>query len=643
MHSQLAASGKSSNAWDFVVLEEHLSDAIARAWSPISHLQAVADNEELREAYKQCLEMLTEHQTWRSQNRAIYKLFAELKNSDEFDALSAEQQRVVELELRDFHLAGVDLDEEDRVRYAKIVMRMSALGAEFQENLLDATNSWSLHIEDAEALAGLPAAEFRLLEAKAAQKDLKGWLIDLSYPSYSAILTYAEDRELRQKIYQAFVTRASEHGPDAGKFDNSGIIDELLLLRHQLAHLLGFSDYAKYALVPRMAESPETVMEFLQRLATRALLPARQQFAELEGFARNRGAAVPLQAWDLAFWSERYRAAELDLSDEILKPYFPLQSMLHALTDVAAKVFGLHLEADETVETWHPDVHFYWIQDRDGARIAGLYMDLYTRPVKRGGAWMDICQSRRKTAEGLQLPVAFLNCNFPPPVVDHPSLLTHHDVETLFHEFGHCLHHMLTDVNSTQINGLNNVEWDAVELPSQLLENWCWEETLLDGFVRHYETGEPMPTDLKQRLLRSRQFQKATQLMRQLEYALVDFRMHLEYDPDSPVDPLELLDEIRQQYGLLEVPGWNRFLNSFSHIFGGGYAAGYYSYLWAEQLAADAWEGVLELGPYAAEAGTALRREILAVGSSRPAMDSFVAFRGRPPQEGPLLRSYGLE
>jgi len=630
-------------AWAFVELEEELTDALGKAWAPISHLQAVADDAELREAYRTCLAMLTEHQTWRSQNRQIFQLFSDLHESEEFSRLSKEQQRIVELELRDFHLAGVDLDEKQRKKYARIMKRISQLGAEFQENLLDATKAWDLHFDDPSALAGLPDTELRMLEKNALDHGKEGWLVDLSYPSYSAILTHAKDRELRKKVYWAFVTRASDQGPFAGQWDNSGNIAELLSLRHQLAQLLGFSNYAEYALVSRMADSPKVVMEFLEQLAEQALPAATEQFASLEAFAAGEGASTPLQAWDLAYWSEKYRIAELHLSDEILKPYFPLESMFSALCQTAERVFGISLVLDESVETWHQDIRYYWIRNREDQCIAGLYVDLYTRKVKRGGAWMDICRSRRLTPEGVQLPVAFLNCNFPPPADGHPSLLTHHDVETLFHEFGHCLHHMMTEVVWPQINGLSNVEWDAVELPSQLLENWCWEEQLLDGFARHYSTGEPLPEDLKQRLLRSRSFQKATQLMRQLEYALCDFRLHLEYDPEQPRDCLDLLAEIRQQYGLVEVPDWNRFLNSFSHIFGGGYAAGYYSYLWAEQLAADAWEGILENGPYSPEAGALLQREILSVGASRPAMESFIAFRGRPPEEGPLLRSYGLE
>jgi len=642
-HAQQDSEHRNAHAWAFIVMEEELSDAISNAWAPISHLQAVADNDKLREVYKQCLEMLTEQQTWRSQNSAIHRVFAELKNSPEFVRLKAAQQRIVELELRDFHLAGVDLAAPDRSRYGEIVMRLSALGAQFQENLLDATQAWTLHFTDRAALAGLPDSELRLLEGNAASHGKDGWLADLSYPCYAAIVTYAQDRDLRRQIYEAYVTRASDQGPQAGQHNNSGIIEEMLLLRHQLAQLLGFNNYAEYALVPRMADSPRLVMDFLEHLAQRALPSARKQFAALEEFALAQGAPEELKPWDLGYWSERYRNAELQLSDEILKPYFPLDPMFSALCHTAGQVFGISLQIDNSVEVWHPDVRFYWVSNELGHHIAGLYVDFYTRKAKRGGAWMDTCRSRRITAAGVQIPVAFLNCNFPPPQQDHPSLLIHHDVETLFHEFGHCLHHMLTDVVWPQINGINNVEWDAVELPSQLMENWCWEEALLDGFARHYATGEALPADLKQRLLRSRNFQKATHLMRQLEFALGDFRLHLEYDAEHPRNPWELFEQVRQQYGLLEVPEWNRFLNSFSHIFGGGYSAGYYSYLWAEQLAADAWERILESGPYSPDAGTALRREILSVGSSRPAMESFVAFRGRPPEEGPLLRSYGLE
>lgn len=628
--------------WSFFASEAAWADAIDRAWAPLSHLGAVADSPELRSAYNACRELLTDHTTWRQQHRGIYAACRQLRDSPEFDDLSPVQRRIVDLELRDFHLAGVDLDDASRREYAEIVSRLSSLGTRFHENLMDATRAWTRHVGDSSALAGLPAAELRLLAANASVHGRDGWLIDLSYPCYQAIMTYAADRELRREVYTAFVTRASDQGPHAGKWDNTPLIREMLARRHRLARLLGFDDYAQYALATRMARSPERVVRFLDDLAGRALPAARREMAALLKFATAHGAPSPLAPWDLGYWSERYRQAELQLSDESLKPYFPLDAMLNALFHTAGRVFGISLEPDASVPVWHRDAGFYWIHDRDGARIAGLYVDFFARKDKRGGAWMDVCQSRFGTGGRKQLPVAFLNCNFPPPSDGHPSLLSHHDVQTLFHEFGHCLHHMLTEIEWPQVNGIANVEWDAVEMPSQLLENWCWEEHLLDGFARHYETREPLPEDLKRRLLRSHRFQKATMLMRQLEYALTDFRLHREYDPDRPRDPLDLVHEIRARCALVPVPEWNRSLNGFSHIFGGGYSAGYYSYLWAELLAADAWERFIEEGAFNPATGEALRREILAVGGARPAMDSFVAFRGREPVAEPLLRSYGL-
>jgi oligopeptidase A len=391
-----------------------------------------------------------------------------------------------------------------------------------------------------------------------------------------------------------------------------------------------------------MAESPGAVLSFLQDLAGAALPAAREQFESLETFAAGQDAPFPLQAWDIAYWSERYRKAELNLSDDMLKPYFPLEQMLEALFQTGSRLFGIRMAADESIVTWHPDVRFYWLLDESGERFAGLFMDLFARPDKRGGAWMDVCLSRRKKKEIVQLPIAYLTCNFAPPAGDQPCLMTHNDVQTLFHEFGHCLHHLLTKIEWPQVNGINNVEWDAVELPSQLLENWCWEDSILSRFARHYQTGEQMPADLKDRLLRSRHFQMAVFLTRQLEYAVCDLRLHLEYDPEQPRNPLEVHNEVREKYAVIPVPEWNRFLNGFGHIFGGGYSAGYYSYLWAEQLAADAWDRFRQEGAFEAATGKALRDEILAVGSSRPAMESFIAFRGRPPEPGPLLKSYGL-
>jgi oligopeptidase A len=629
-------------AWEQVETELSWADRLGRAWSPVSHLNSVADDDTLRKAYNEGLERLTEHESWRQQHAGIYRFYRGLRDSDAYRELSPVQQRIVDLELRDFHLSGVDLTPEKQETYRDLVMRLSQLGSKFSENLLDATRAWTRQFDSRDALAGLPEAELKLLQGIARDHGVEGWLADLNAPAFHAVMTYAEDRELRRDIYTAYVTRASDQGPSAGQWDNAPLIDEMLSLRHRLARLLGFENYVEYALSRRMAETPASITEFLEALVDRSASSARRQLAELEAFARESGAAMPLEAWDMAYWTERYRQAELHLSDEELKPYFPLERMLDALLHTAGRLFGIRMSLDDSVVAWHPDVRFYWLEDAGGKRFAGLYMDLFARRDKRGGAWMDVCQSRRETQEHKQLPVAYLTCNFSPPVGEQPSLLTHDDLQTLYHEFGHCLHHLLTEVPWPQVNGINNVEWDAVELPSQLLENWCWDDEILSRYAVHYQTGQPMPDDLKERLLRSRHFLKALFLVRQLEYAICDLRLHLDYDPARPVCPLDVLQRVRQQVAVVPVPAWNRFLNGFGHIFGGGYAAGYYSYLWAEQLAADAWGRFREEGAFAAAAGEALRREILAVGSSRPSLESFVAFRGRDPRPDPLLESYGL-
>jgi oligopeptidase A len=632
----------SQPGWAMVEAELAWADDLSRAWSPVSHLNSVADNEDLREVFNAGLERLTEHENWRQQQVEIYRAYQALHDSPDFMELSAVQQRIVDLELRDFHLAGVTLPEEKRADYRRLVLRLSKLGAKFGENLLDATRAWTRHFPEAGGLEGLPEAELNMLAGLARAHGKSGWLVDLSHPSFNAVLTHAEDRQLRKEVYEAYVTRASDQGPSAGQWDNTPLIQEILSLRHQLARLLGFENYVEFALSRRMAESPAEVLCFLENLAERAVPAAQDQFERLKAFAAGQNAQTPLRAWDIAYWSERYRQAELQLSDEALKPFFPLQRMLEALFYTAGRLFSVRMVLDESIAAWHPDVSFYWLQDEAGQNFAGLYMDLFARPDKRGGAWMDICLSRRRLAAGIQLPIAYLTCNFASPSDDQPCLMTHDDVQTLFHEFGHCLHHLLTEIEWPQVNGINNVEWDAVELPSQLFENWCWQDEILARFARHYKTGEEIPSDLKDRLLRSRHFQKATFLVRQLEYAICDMRLHLEYDPEQPHNPLDVLEEVRERIAVIPVPDWNRFLNGFSHIFGGGYSAGYYSYLWAEQLAADAWDRFGKEGAFTPETGQSLRDEILAVGASRPAMESFVAFRGRPPEPGPLLKSYGL-
>ena len=623
------------SGWELVEAETAWADSLARAWSPVSHLNAVADSDELREVYNAGRERLTAHGSWRQQHAGLFGVYRALADDPGFPELDAARRRIVELELRDFHLAGVDLPPAKQAEYREIVLRLSKLAAQFSENLLDATRAWTRYFDTPEALDGLPETELELLRDTARQSGRDGWTVDLNAPSFHAVMTHATDRELRHEVYRAYVTRASDQGPNAGQWDNAPVITEMLALRRRLARLFDFDNYVEYALSTRMADRPDEIRVFLERLAERARPHARAQLEELSAFAGEQGAELPLQAWDLPFWSERFRQQRIGLADEELKPYFPLDRMLGALHHVSGELFGVRLVEDPGMERWHPDARFYWLEGQDGRRFAGLYMDLFARRDKRGGAWMDVCQSLC----GDRLPVAYLTCNFAPPAGRQPSLLTHHDVQTLFHEFGHCLHHLLTRVAWPQVNGINNVEWDAVELPSQLLENWCWTDEVLSRFARHYETGEPLPGELKTRLLRSRHFQKALFLVRQLEYGLCDLRLHLEQDG---AEPLEVLESVRREVAVVPVPEWNRFLNGFSHIFGGGYAAGYYSYLWAEQLAADAWGRFLEDGHLDPDCGEALRREILSVGASRPALESFVAFRGRPPEPGPLLETYGL-
>ena len=628
--------------WGLVADEVEANDALDRFWSVLSHLHAVADSEELRGAYNGCLAALTRHQSWRQHHEGLHTAYCRLRAAPAFEKLSSAQKRVVELEIRDFHLAGVDLADDSKAEYRDIMQRLSDLGARFGQNLLDAAQAWELHFDDADRLAGLPASEMNQLAGLARARGREGWLINLGYPTYSAVMTHADDRELRREVYMAFCTRASDQGPHAGRWDNTGLIAEMLSLRHRLARVLDFDQYFDLALSTRMAESRSEVEEFLAELADRARPAALAQLDELTAIAAEQGAPVPLAAWDIPYWSERLRQRELDLSDEVLKPYFPLQGMFEALREVVERLFGVRLVHDPDVQAWHDDVVFYWLEGSSGERFAGLYLDPYARAKKREGAWMGVCRSRRLMRDGVQMPIAYLNCNFSPPVGGQPSLLTHEDVRTLFHEGGHCLHHLLTTVDWPQINGTQNIEWDAVELPSQLFEYWAWEDELLARFARHYQTGEPLPAELRTRLHRARYFHKALLLVRQIEFAMADLRLHSEYDPASPPNPLQVMDEVRARFGVVPAPPENRFLNSFSHIFGGGYSAGYYSYLWAEELAADAWGRFSEAGALNATVGAALRDEILAVGASRPAIDSFLAFRGRKPEPGPLLKTYGL-
>ena len=625
--------------------ETRWADELERTWSPASHLNSVSDNEELRTVYNKAIQRLTEHANWRQQHAGLFAAYRDWRSAPDFQELAPELQRLISLEVKEFELSGVGLPPEQQAIYREIMLRKSKLGAQFSENVLDATQAWNRKIDRKEDLDGLPTHELELLaglsESQFPDED-GGWLVNLSQPSYQAVMMHATNRELRQEVYWAYVTRASDTGPNSGQWDNSPLINEILDLRHKLATLLGFDNFVEYAVSRRMAGSGEVIARFLNDIADEAVPVARQQLRQLEGFASDRGAELPLQAWDVAFWSERFRQQELQLSDEELKPYFPLDQMIAAIEYTADQLFGIRLERDDTIATWHEDVQFYWIRNESGEKFSGIYFDLFSRKNKRGGAWMDVCQSRMPTANGTQIPVAYLTCNFSRPGRKRPSLLTHHDVQTLFHEFGHCLHHLLTKIDWAQINGIHGVEWDAVELPSQLMENWCWEKDLLNRFARHYETGEPLPGVLLERLLASRYFHRALILVRQLEYAMVDLRLHLEYDPDKPRDPREIIDEVRSLVAVVEVPVWNRFLHSFGHVFGGGYAAGYYSYHWANVLDADAYAHFQEKGIFDKATATSFRKNILEKGASEDPMVLYKRFRGSEPTIDAMLDRRGL-
>jgi len=626
---------------NFVEPIERLDDRLNRAWSPVSHMNSVVNSDELREAYNACLPKLSAYATEMGQNADLYRAYRAVQEND--GSLDPAQKKMLENILRDFHLSGVDLPPAKKQRYKEISERLSTITSKFSENLLDATHAWTKLITDESELAGLPQSALDLARQTAEQREMDGWLLTLEFPSYYPVMTYADNRDLRNEMYRAYSTRASDQGPNAGEYDNSVLMDEILALRHEAALLLGFSNYAERSLAKKMAESPQQVLDFLNDLARRSKPQAEQEYAELEAYARDEHGLDRLQAWDVAYYAEKLRQSRYNISQEELKPYFPQQMVVQGMFDVVSRLFDVSIVQTDSVDTWHPDVLFYEIRDRDGGELIGqFYLDLYARQKKRGGAWMDECAVRFRTADYMQTPVAYLTCNFSPPVGDKPALLTHDEVETLFHEFGHGLHHMLTRIDYPGVAGINGVAWDAVELPSQFLENWCWEREALEVVSGHYETGEEIPDDLYERMIAAKNFQSAMQMMRQLEFALFDFRLHMEYDPEKGGRVLAFAEAVRDQVAVVRPPEWNRFAHGFSHIFAGGYAAGYYSYKWAEVLSADAFSLFEEQGVFNVEAGRAFRENILEKGGSEDAMDLFVAFRGRKPDVEPLLRHSGI-
>ena len=625
--------------YDAVVAAETLADnALATAWSTISHLHGVNNTPAWRDAYRACLEPMTRFHTERGQNRALFDAYRQLAERPDFARQPDAVRATIEHEIRDFRLSGVDLPDAQRQRFAAIDLRLSELGNRFGNQVLDATEGYSEHFPEQDALTGLPESELQVLATLARQADRPGWLANLSYPAYRAIITYADDRDLRERFYRAFVTRASDTGPRAGQNDNLPLVTEMLALRDEQARLLGFEHYAAMCLATRMAESADAVEEFLRDLARRARPHAEAEVAQLNDFAAGLGGTRPLEPWDVAYYAEKQREHELGINQEKLKPWFELKRCFDGLFLVAGELFGLSFEADRDVDTWHEEVLFFRVLDGNGEAVAGLYLDLYSRPRKSGGAWMDVCRSRLAIGRHQQQPVAYLTCNFAPPTDGHPSLLTHDDLVTLFHEFGHCLHHLLTRIDLPGVGGISGVEWDAVELPSQLFESWAWDEQALARYAQHVETDQPLPADLVAGLRADRQFQGAMALLRQIEFALTDLTLHRR----AGVDPIAVMQRVHDDVAVLPMPDYNRYLMSFSHLFDGGYAAGYYSYLWAERLARDAFELFGERGLFDRQTGRHLAREILEVGACRPMAESWQAFRGREADLEPLLAAYGV-
>lgn len=635
---------QSNPTWESLVAPlEQADDRINRVWSPVSHLNAVLSSDALREAHDSSLPLLSDYATWVGQHQGLYKAYQALKESAEFAGLSTAQQRVITDTLRDFELSGVALKADDKKRYGDIQARLSELSSTFSNHVLDATHAWFKHITDRNELSGLPDSALAAAEAEAQSRELAGWVFTLDIPSYLPVMNYADNRDLRAEMYRAYTTRASEQGPNGGEFDNTEIINETVALRHELANLLGFATYAELSLATKMAQSPQQVTDFLHDLAERSLPAAQQEIEAVKAFAREENGITELKSWDISYYSEKLKQRTYAISDEELRPYFPEAQVISGLFTVAERLFGIRIEEVSDVETWHPQVRVYSIFDRDGEKRASFYLDLYARSKKRGGAWMAECATRRRLPDDVvQQPVAYLTCNFNKPVGDKPALFTHDEVITLFHEFGHGLHHMLTQVEVAGVSGINGVAWDAVELPSQFLENWCWEKEALAFISGHYESGEALPEELLERMLAARNFQSAMQMVRQLEFSLFDMRVHSDISGESGVDIQAVLDDVRDQVSVFLPPSYNRFQHSFGHIFAGGYAAGYYSYKWAEVLSADAFARFEEEGIFNPQTGTDFLQHILEKGGSEDALTLFKAFRGREPDISALLRHSGI-
>jgi oligopeptidase A len=632
-----------SNAITFETLQTNLnemSERLDQFWSVINHLNSVTNYKELRDAYNSCLAIISEYHTEIGQNKELYQAYVDISIANEFSALTPTEQKVVQDNIRDFKLSGVALDKEQQQQFKQLTIKYSELTNKFADNVLDSTMGWSKLITDEQQLAGIPELSLASAKEKAQAKNKTGWLFTLDFPSYYAVITYADNRELRKELYTAYVTRASDQGPHDKTQDNSDIMVEILNIRKQLAKILNFDNYCDYSLATKMAKNYNEVTTFLYDLVKKCKSQAKIEFSALTDYAQAKCGIKDLQAWDIAYVSEKMKQEQYSVSQEELRPWFPANKVLTGFFTTANKLFNIEFELVTDVKAWHQDVQCYKLYNNQQT-IGYVYIDLYAREHKQGGAWMDVCKNRWLQSSTTQLPVAFLTCNFTPATNNQVSLLTHDEVLTLFHEFGHCLHHLLTKVDTLEASGINGVEWDAVELPSQFLENWCWEQQALNLISSHIDTAEPLPADKLDQLLKAKNFQSAMQMLRQLEFSLFDFELHKSWKQDLNIQ--QFLDEIRHKVAVVIPPTFNRFQHSFSHIFAGGYAAGYYSYKWAEVLSADAFSKFEETNIFDAKTAQQFLVNILEKGSSETAAKLFKKFRGRDPIIDPLLRHNGIE
>lgn len=647
---KLAADKQNTTSWqDFMLPLEKLEDRIGKVWSPVSHLNSVCNSDDLRLAYDKGLALLTEYSTKLGQHQGLYRATKALFDSAEAQKLSATQQHILKDSLIGFKLSGLHLNGEEQQVFSNIQQRLAELSSKYEQNLMDATMAWTKSLTDKTELAGLPDTELAMLKGNAEIRQQQGYLVTLEIPSYLAVMTYADDRKLREEVYTAYSTRASDqstdgeidsNGTDNNRFDNSEIMAELLKLKQDKAHLLGFKNFAELSVESKMAESPEQVLEFLLDLNHAARNQAQREFATLAEFAASLD-VDDLKAWDIAYFSEKLKQQSFQISQSELRPYFTVDKVISGLFDITEHHFDVDFEMVNNPTVWHPDVRQYQLK-RHGKLVAEFYLDLYARQFKRGGAWMDNYQSRFKLDDqNTQTPIAYLTCNFAPPIKGQPALLTHDEVVTLFHEFGHGLHHMLTQVDELSASGIANVPWDAVELPSQFMENFCYQAEVITKLSRHFETGEPLPKDKLDKLIAAKNFQSALAMVRQIEFAMFDMRIHNNVALDAN-QIQSVLDETRKEVAVIIPPSSNRFQNGFSHIFAGGYSAGYYSYKWAEVLSADAFSLFEEQGVMNQSTGKKFLNNILEKGGSADPMDLFVAFRGRKPTVDALLHHSGI-